>query len=664
MRSRISGFLFLFFLFTLPIRWGAAAELSLGHELGIWDDKETILSYDSEVEVLPSTALVVRETIRVLSAMKEIQRGIYRDFPLRSAVSPNVSFTVKSATIDGAPAKYTTERIAGGIRVLLGDKYRFLPPGEHTFVLVYETTGHIHIGDDHAELGWNVTGDQWNFPIESASCRVTVPHGGTLDDVSAWLGAPGSAESPVDIDRPEENAAVFTAREEITPRRHFTVAVKFPAHLVRDPSKSHMLRMALAVLLVVGYFAGTWLLWGRDPAPGTVIPLFYPPEVDDRGFMSGGRAKRVLSPAAASYIINASFLDIHGFASIFVSLAAKGYCRLTKSAGGKFSITPLPIPRDQEAALPEEELVAHFKLERYAGGQKPFVVSPENSEMVRDIHSRVVDVLAARYAPLWQHNLLIQVVGWLVVVPFAAVLMNKFGGSYWDALLPPAILAGVVFLLRKQIAYFRARSINSINPANVAMQVLIVAAVLAVRLRSLSLAATVGNFLLNHVYSLSIATVLLVAVPMFFCPVMKAPSRRGRRLLDAIEGLRLYIGTAERHRLIKFNPPEKTPEVFERLLPYAVAFRLEDTWCGAFATVLSATPPKNLAASDSSLWRGSWRRGIWRSDGGFAPFGNSLATSANSTLSSGGSFLGGGGRLFSGGGGAGSGGGGGGGGGW
>ena len=47
--------------------------------------------------------------------------------------------------------------------------------------------------------------------------------------------------------------------------------------------------------------------------------------------------------------------------------------------------------------------------------------------------------------------------------------------------------------------------------------------------------------------------------------------RRAASIMDQIEGFRQYLGVAEEDRLNALNPPEKTPELFEQFLPYAIA---------------------------------------------------------------------------------------------
>lgn len=79
----------------------------------------------------------------------------------------------------------------------------------------------------------------------------------------------------------------------------------------------------------------------------------------------------------------------------------------------------------------------------------------------------------------------------------------------------------------------------------------------------------------------------MLLLPMFFMPLMKRPAQKAEKLMAEIEGLALYLGTAEASRLNTFNPPERTPEEFHRFLPYAVALGLEKAWGAQFATSLA-----------------------------------------------------------------------------
>jgi uncharacterized membrane protein len=127
--------------------------------------------------------------------------------------------------------------------------------------------------------------------------------------------------------------------------------------------------------------------------------------------------------------------------------------------------------------------------------------------------------------------------------------------------------------------------------------------------------------------------------------------------MDKAEGMRLYMKVAEQERLNVLNPPDKTPELYEKLLPYALALGVEQEWSEQFADV--------LAKAQAEGYHPSWYVGPGFYAGGFSSFGSSLGNSFSSAISSSAvapgsssGFGGGGGGGFSGGGGGGGGGGG------
>src|SRR5262249_40059973 len=141
-------------------------------------------------------------------------------------------------------------------------------------------------------------------------------------------------------------------------------------------------------------------------------------------------------------------------------------------------------------------------------------------------------------------------------------------------------------------------------------------------------------------------------------PWLQASSVEGRKVMDQIEGFRDYLGVAEEDRLNALNPPDKTPELFDRFLPYAIALDVENAWANRFAGVLAAA---GAAAATSTWYAGS---NNWSDDPvGFASHLSgdlnqtifSASTAPGSSDSGGGGGSGGGGSVGGGGGGGGGG---------
>ena len=142
-----------------------------------------------------------------------------------------------------------------------------------------------------------------------------------------------------------------------------------------------------------------------------------------------------------------------------------------------------------------------------------------------------------------------------------------------------------------------------------------------------------------------------------FAKLLPAYSVEGRKLQDAIQGLRQYLSVAEKDDLARMKAPPQTPQEFARLLPYAVALDVETAWADRFTAILGAAAVTAAVAGyySSSIGGGQFSAsGLHSSISGMDSTISSAATPPGS--SSGGSGGGGGGGGSSGGGGGGGGG--------
>lgn len=152
-----------------------------------------------------------------------------------------------------------------------------------------------------------------------------------------------------------------------------------------------------------------------------------------------------------------------------------------------------------------------------------------------------------------------------------------------------------------------------------------------------------------------VASSILVVV---FAFLLRQRTPEGRALLDRVEGLRRYLGVAEREELARLDVPEPamTSERYQALLPYALALDVEAAWTKRFTAAVGE------AAAEQAARESGWIGGSAFLHSGFGQFGNALGAQFSSQISAAasppGSGSGGGGGGFSGGGGGGGGGGG------
>lgn len=163
----------------------------------------------------------------------------------------------------------------------------------------------------------------------------------------------------------------------------------------------------------------------------------------------------------------------------------------------------------------------------------------------------------------------------------------------------------------------------------------------------------------NGIPAIVVLGAMGLVLHIVFAILMKAPTPEGRKLLDEIEGLRMYLGVAERDELKAVagpgHPPTLDAKRYEALLPFAMALEVEAAWTRQFTAAVGAA-----AAQQASP---SWYYGSNPATSmNLASMGSSLSSALTQQISSSstppGSSSGGGGGGFSGGGGGGGGGGG------
>ncbi|HST62613.1 MAG TPA: DUF2207 domain-containing protein, partial [Longimicrobium sp.] len=136
--------------------------------------------------------------------------------------------------------------------------------------------------------------------------------------------------------------------------------------------------------------------------------------------------------------------------------------------------------------------------------------------------------------------------------------------------------------------------------------------------------------------ALAVGTVASSLVLVVFGSVMPARTVEGARAREAALGFREFLSRVESDR---YRRMVTSPEMFERYLPYAMAFGVEDRWASAFDDIYRE-PPQWYSGSGYGDFRAS----------SFTSRMSSLSSSAGSTMSSSPSSSGSGGGGSSGGG--------------
>jgi hypothetical protein len=195
-----------------------------------------IQQFAADVEVGTGGTIAVTETIQ--PRFTGAWNGIYRTIPVGYRTPQGFTYQlrldVESVSDEtGAPLRYESSRER---------HYRKLKiwiPGAvdtvKTVVVRYRVLNGLKFFEEHDELYWNVTGDEWDVPIERAIAVVRLPSGVTGIRSYAFTGGYGSQESAARITTVGTTLTVETTRA-LNFREGVTVAIAWNPGVVARPT--------------------------------------------------------------------------------------------------------------------------------------------------------------------------------------------------------------------------------------------------------------------------------------------------------------------------------------------------------------------------------------------------------------------------------------------
>jgi uncharacterized protein (TIGR04222 family) len=545
-----------------------------------------IQDFSANIVVNADGSIDVTETITARFNGK--WNGIYRTVPVDYRTPQGFNWSIRlsgtSATgADGGALKLEQERTGHY------QKFKIWVPGAEdatrTISFHYKAANGLRFFEDHDELYWNITGDEWDVPIEAASATITLPAGADGVRAIAFNGDYGSRaqEAAVSI---EGNTVRVRMPHPLGFHEGVTAVVGWNTGLVTRPT---------ALDRTAGFFATNWplmlplpvllgmlALWwkrGRDPRKRPVTVQYEPPEN--------------ITPAEAGVLIDER-ADLRDVIATLVDMAVRGYIRIEERDEprlfGLFSskeyvfhrLRPPPEWRDLER---HEQLL----LEGLFDGRGESV---ELSDLRNEFYKSLGGIRTAVTRRLVDQ-------GYYHADPATVRGRWRFG----------AIFAGFVTF-----------ALGGVMGAKIGFS---------------PLPFMVAGALIA----------LIIAVVGHLMPARTVP---GTRTLEQVLGFEEFLSRVEKEN---YSRVVKTPEMFEKFLPFAMAFGVERTWARAFRNIVHEPPRWYSGGNMSGFDAGS-----------FSARMSALTSSAGSAMSS--SPRSSGGSGFSGGGSSGGGGGGGGGGGF
>jgi hypothetical protein len=580
---------------------------------------EEILSYHSNIEIQRDASLLVTETIEVHAEGRQIQRGIYRDFPTlyqdEMGNLTRVGFELFSVERNGVSEAHHTGALSNGTRIYIGDANVALDAGKHVYRIQYRTTRQLGFFDNYDELYWNVTGNDWSFPILMASANVTLPQALSSASIkqTGYTGVQGSTDRFLTHRVVDGQNFYYETTRPLDVGQGLTIVLNWPKGVIDEPDPAQLRAqflddnrhsvIALAGLVVVlAYYLVVWQRVGKDPEGGAIMPLYQPPQ----GF----------SPASTRFIAGMSY-DKSCFTAALVNLAVKGAIEIDQTDDKDYLLRRLT--NEFEASAGEQAIIDTL----FAGRSEVVLERGQHTLLGKALKQHETSLREDYEKVYFMTNRRFFMPGILLSLATIALSLMQIGH---EEVVSSTLTVGFfllipfVILLITYRRYIRRKKQFSLK--SMIMQLAVSGLFFSFAGKALADKADLIGMI---AWPVLVSIYLLIAANLLFEQWLKAPTLAGRKLLDQIEGLKLYLGVAEADELALKGRPRMSTDIYERLLPYAIALGLDHSWSQQLDRAVAA----GLVEPDY-VPRGLYRSHEHRS---FAAFSDSLSTGFDRAVS-------------------------------
>lgn len=508
---------------------------------------EKIDSFTVQMRVDPNGTIKVTETILYNFGSYE-RHGIFRDiqntFVNQDGVRYKTLIKILGVTDEkNTPYRYATTQKDNNLSIKIGDPNKTIT-GKHTYVVKYSLAGAIESFSDHDEIYHNVTGNGWNIPIDSATVDIFLPSAIPTDslNLACYTGAYGSKETNCTFSKTPQGTITYQTTKPLWSNEGISVVLGFekgyiavtPKQEVKTPQgfldKHSMLAAFGLFIWYIALPAGAivyYLKYGRDPklSVASIPPLFEPP-LDKEQRLPPGEVGTILDESADNKEITATLVDLAIRGHMKIS-EDKEDSRLIKALGAKnyiFTKSDAWKTKDKHPLQPHEEKLLSVLF------SKKITADADDLASEMALASKEIKESPAK-VPL---------------VVNTKDLKGKFAAGsekVKDQLYSACVKKG----------FFPH------NPKNVR-----------------SIWTTVGILALMTVNAPFGITSLILA------RAMPRKTTRGATVQRDALGLKKFLTSQEKQ--LEFQ--EKNWYLFEKLLPYAVAFGVTKTWAKRFADVI------------------------------------------------------------------------------
>ncbi len=508
------------------------------------DYGERIDSFVSNIAIHSDGLAVVTEKLNYNSG-SITRHGIIRDIPFGSHNGPDLNLRVIGVTSDfGLKENYLTYLSGDNLEIKIGDP-NITFNGPRSYQIVYEVRNAIRPFTDHDEFYWNVTGNDWDFPINSASAVISLPPelSGQNIKINCFTGVQGSSDKNCTT-KNQGNIASVVASNVLDAGEGLTAAVSFPTGYISTNAIASNSGDYSGISVSAGqgwlFFIGIFALFGIIFVVAIIkqiVPaLFYKKPKPVVPWALRGKPVVVeytppanLPPIEVGTILDRK-VDLTDISSVIVDLAVKGYLKI------KYINKEIPFWPDKK----------DYQLVKLKDG----------ADLVHPAYQIIFDYLFSGRDEVTLSDL-------------------KNSSSYQSAKLKDLIKDTQDHLHDEGYLPMTSQSLNAIR---VGMSIAIFF------LLQLSL-----SFIAGPIFPLVIIIAVgsIGTVNRYFSSKL---TPMGLDVLYKILGFRDFLRLTETDRLKLLNAPKLEPQIFEKFLPYAMVLGVENEWAKQFEGIYQGSP--------------------------------------------------------------------------
>ena len=500
---------------------------------------EIIRSFSSDISVMPDASLVVKEKI-IYDFENVLRHGIFRDIPLRNKEGKNIEIEILSVTDkEGSPQKYSASTKNQILNIKIGDSGVIIS-GEKIYNITYKVFGAVDYYDEFDEVYWNVTGNEWTVPIEFSEISVTLPKDIFPKERKCYFGLIGSKDSCKLVDD-----KTYQVEKTLSKGEGVTIAIALNKGAVagyehkEDNRLLNFLSIFWPIFLPVIVFGFMFCRWYRKGRDPKGRDVIKPEYLSPDD----------LSPIEAGGILYES-IKPKSISAEIIDLAIRGFIKIkpveTKLLGFSYK-------QDYELTLLVEVGFLNDNFDR---------------EIIKAIFGDNPTVGG---------------------VTMLSALNNLFYKSI------SKISGQVIDSLLKKKYYFNF-------PKNNWLGTIVLLGVMVVQPIGLIIMANQSHDPKRDIVFAG-SFIFSIGIVLIFQLLMPSKTNKGILMKEYLLGLKEYLQIAEKDRLLFHNAPEKKPEVFEKLLPYAMVFGVEELWAKEFDDIYKTNPEwfENKGASFNAI---------------------------------------------------------------